>query len=418
MNIEELNHPVLIRQWLSEIKTELNPIHQEIDNIVEINQGKLLKAYQREKISSHHLQGSDGYGYDDEGREALGRVYAHALGSEAAIVRPQFVSGTHAITAALFGNLRPGDEIIYASGNPYDTMKEVLGLVGHSPGNFREYHIHTRILPLTAEGKVNLEKLWEMVNSKTKWIVLQRSCGYDERPSIPIRELKRQIDYIKNHWPHIYVFIDNCYGEFVEEKEPGNVGADLLAGSLIKNPGGGLAKTGGYIAGNKELVEAAASRLSAPGIGMDAGATGGFLDNAFQGFFLAPMVVGEAVKGAQFTAALLQKAGFQTNPKPFTPRTDLIQSVTFQDRDQMIAFCQSIQKHSPVNAHAVPIPGPLPGYEGDVIMAAGTFVQGASIELSADGPVKPPYIAYIQGGLSFVHVKLAVTYALDEMLSI
>ncbi|SDI95711.1 aminotransferase class I/II-fold pyridoxal phosphate-dependent enzyme [Natribacillus halophilus] len=417
MDTTQLHNQRKISRWLAEIEEQWYPLHREIEDIVESNQEKLLKAYQAENISSHHLQGSDGYGYDDAGREALEQVYARAFGTEAALVRPQFVSGTHAITAALFGNLRPGDEIVYASGDPYETMKEVLGLVGNSPGHFGEYDIHTRVLPLTSTGHVNLEHLPDVVNEKTKWVVLQRSRGYDERPSIPIASLAQQIQYIKTRWPEVHIFIDNCYGEFVEKNEPGDIGADLIAGSLIKNPGGGLAKTGGYIAGKKRFVEQAASRLSAPGIGLEAGATGGFLNEALQGFFLAPMIVGEALKGAHFTAALLQKAGLQTSPDPFTERTDLIQSLTFTHRDAMITFCQSIQKHSPIDAYAAPIPGPLPGYEGEVIMAAGTFVQGASIELSADGPVKPPYIAYVQGGLSFAHVKIAVVHALDDMLS-
>ncbi|AXF55053.1 aminotransferase class I/II-fold pyridoxal phosphate-dependent enzyme [Salicibibacter kimchii] len=417
MDTSDLQNASKISRWIEEIEEAWAPLQREIEGVVEANQAKILSAYRKEHISDDHLQGSDGYGYDDAGREALGRVYAHAFGTEAAIVRPQFVSGTHAIAAALFGNLRPGDEIVYASGDPYETMKEVLGLVGDSPGNFREYDIQTRVLPLTPSGDVHLDRLPEVIHEKTKWVVIQRSKGYDERPSIPIQQLEQQIRSIKKRWPHVYVFIDNCYGEFVETIEPGHVGADLLAGSLIKNPGGGLAKTGGYIAGKESLVERAASRLSAPGIGLEAGATGSFLGEAFQGFFLAPMIVGEALKGAHFTAALLEKAGFQTNPAPFTSRTDLIQSVSFQDEEQMIFFCQNIQKYSPINAYVTPIPGPLPGYEGDVIMAAGTFIQGASIELSADGPVKPPYTAYVQGGLSFAHVKIAVIQALDTMMN-
>ncbi|MBM7632676.1 aminotransferase class I/II-fold pyridoxal phosphate-dependent enzyme [Geomicrobium sediminis] len=406
----------VIQQWNDETLEELQHIYKQIDIVCEQNQAKVLDAYQAESISSYHLNGSDGYGYDDEGRDALGRVYARIFGTEAAIVRPQFVSGTHAITAALFGNLRPGDELVYASGEPYATMKEVVGLNGDQAGNFKQYGMTTKVVPLDDTGRVDVALVNDTITAKTKWVVLQRSCGYDDRPSISIEEMKYQIQSIKARHGHVHIFVDNCYGEFAEELEPGHIGADLLAGSLIKNPGGGITKTGGYIAGKESFVVQASARLAAPGIGMEAGATGAFLQDAYHGLFIAPTVVADAIKGAHYTASMLEKAGYETTPSSTTRRTDLIQAVQFGNAEDMISFCQSIQHHSPIDAKATPIPGPLPGYDGDVIMAAGTFVLGASIELSADGPVAPPYTAYVQGGLTFAHCKVAIRRALQSMI--
>ncbi|MFB4158787.1 aminotransferase class I/II-fold pyridoxal phosphate-dependent enzyme [Geomicrobium sp. JSM 1781026] len=404
-----------IQTWEREINIDLSDIYTQIDQTSERNVAKVLDAFQEAGISKHHLVGSDGYGYDDEGREKLEQVYAQIFGMERALVRPHFVSGTHAISAALFGNMRPGEQLVYASGDPYETMQSVLGLTGDEVGNFKEYNMDTHVVPLK-EGRIDLSCVTAAISEKTSWVVIQRSSGYDSRPSITLDELGAYILHIKTHHPHVNVFVDNCYGEFVETEEPGDVGADLIAGSLIKNPGGGIAKTGGYIAGKARFVERAASRLSAPGIGIEAGATGPFLHDAFLGVFMASTVVADAVKGAHFTAAMLEKAGFHTTPSSMTKRTDLIQAVHFGEERAMVSFCQSIQQNSPVDARALPVPGPLPGYDGNVIMAAGTFVQGASIELSADGPVAEPYTAYVQGGLSFAHVKIAVKRALATML--
>jgi cystathionine beta-lyase family protein involved in aluminum resistance len=347
----------------------------------------------------------------------LEKVYADVFGTEACLVRPQIISGTHAIGISLFGVLRPGDELLYITGKPYDTLEEIVGIRGSGVGSLKEYNISYKSVDLTAQGQVDFEEVKASIHEHTKMIGIQRSKGYGIRPSFTVAQIKEMISFVKSIKPDVTVFVDNCYGEFVETIEPTHVGADLMAGSLIKNPGGGLAKIGGYIAGRKDLVEACSYRMTTPGIGAEAGATLYSLQEMYQGFFLAPHVVGQALKGAVFSSAMFEELGMQSEPKWNSERTDLIQSVQFDDRDKMVSFCQAIQFASPINSHVTAYPAYMPGYEDDVIMAAGTFIQGASLELTADGPIRPPYVAYVQGGLTYAHVKVAICMAVDQMLT-
>ncbi|MGG5253689.1 aminotransferase class I/II-fold pyridoxal phosphate-dependent enzyme [Neobacillus sp. SM06] len=404
-----------LRKRVTEVEQRIGNIHRKMDERSESNQFRVLQSFQKHKVSDSHFIPSTGYGYDDSGRDTLEKIYADVFGAEAGIVRPQIISGTHAISIALFGILRPGDELLYITGKPYDTLEEIVGIRGNGVGSLKEFGIGYDSVPLTSKGEIDWKKVEAKISPKTKMIGIQRSKGYATRPSFTIRQIKEMIEFVKEIKKDVVVFVDNCYGEFVEEQEPCHVGADLMAGSLIKNPGGGLAKTGGYIVGNKKLVEACSYRMTSPGIGAEAGASLYSLQEMYQGFFLAPHVVAEALKGAVFTAAMLETFGMKSTPKWDAKRTDLIQSVEFNDRDKMIAFCQSIQFASPINSHVTPYPSYMPGYEDDVIMAAGTFIQGASIELTADGPIRPPYTAYVQGGLTYSHVKMAVCLALDHL---
>ncbi|MBM7693756.1 cystathionine beta-lyase family protein involved in aluminum resistance [Peribacillus deserti] len=405
-------------QRLSEsVEQRIASLHKRADAKIETNQFRVLKSFQKHKVSDSHFNPSTGYGYDDIGRDTLESIYADVFGGEAGLVRPQIISGTHAISTSLFGVLRPGDELLYITGKPYDTLEEIVGIRGNGVGSLKEFNISYQAVDLNDDGRVDFEAVQKAVKPNTKMIGIQRSKGYATRPSFTVDEISEMISFVKELKSDVIVFVDNCYGEFVEEKEPCHVGADLMAGSLIKNPGGGLAKTGGYIVGRKDLVEACSYRLTSPGIGAEAGASLYSLQEMYQGFFLAPHVVGQAVKGAIFTSALLSELGMNTHPAWDAKRTDLIQSVQFDDRDKMVAFCQAIQFASPVNSHVTPYPSYMPGYEDDVIMAAGTFIQGASIELTADGPTRAPYTAYVQGGLTYSHVKIAVLSAVDSLIS-
>lgn len=402
---------------VEEVETQITGIHTEIDRKIEKNQYRVLQSYQSHRVSDSHFIPTTGYGYDDRGRDTLEQIYADVFGGESGLVRSQIISGTHAISIALFGVLRPGDELVYITGKPYDTLEEIVGIRGSGVGSLKEFGIDYNTVNLSENGYVDFEKVKLSISEKTKMIGIQRSKGYATRPSFTIAEIKDMIDFVKSIKEDVIVFVDNCYGEFVEALEPCHVGADLMAGSLIKNPGGGLAKTGGYIVGKKHLVEACSYRMTSPGIGSEAGASLYSLQEMYQGFFLAPHVVGQALKGAVFTAAILEKLGMNTNPSWDSTRTDLIQSVQFDNPSSMIAFCQAIQFASPINSHVTPYPSYMPGYEDDVIMAAGTFIQGASIELTADGPIRAPYVAYIQGGLTYSHVKIAICLAIDNLLS-
>lgn len=413
---EQLVNGTALQSLVTKVEADIKDIHKKIDERSESNQFNVLRAFQKHRVSDSHFIPSTGYGYDDAGRDTLESIYADVFGGEAGLVRPQIISGTHAISIALFGILRPGDELVYITGKPYDTLEEIVGSRGKGTGSLKDFHIDYQSVNLDESGKVDFEKVARTISTKTKMVGIQRSKGYANRPSFTIEEIKEMIDFIKEIDPGIVVFVDNCYGEFVEVKEPCHVGADLIAGSLIKNPGGGLAKTGGYIVGKKEYVEACSFRMTSPGIGAEAGASLYSLQEMYQGFFLAPHVVAQSLKGAVFTSALLTEIGMNTDPSPHARRTDLIQSVQFDDREKMIAFCQAIQSASPINSHFTPYPNYMPGYEDDVIMAAGTFIQGASIELSADGPIRPPYIAYVQGGLTYSHVKIAVCSAVDNLI--
>ncbi len=367
-------------------------------------------------LSDTHFSGTTGYGYDDRGREVLDLIYAKVFKAEDALVRHQIVAGTQAIALCMYGNLRPGDELLSVTGKPYDTLEEVIGIRGGGTGSLREFGITYRQLELLEDGSIDVDRLREVITPKTRMALLQRSRGYSWRPSIKIGEIKRTIDKIKEIKKDIIVLVDNCYGEFVEEQEPVEVGADLAAGSLIKNPGGGLALTGGYIAGKKAYVDNAAYRLTTPGLGKKVGASLGNSRLMMQGLFLAPHIVAESLKGAIFCASLMQKLGFETSPLPEEKRSDIIQAVKFGNPDSMIAFCQGIQKGSPVDAYVTPEPWDMPGYDCPVIMAAGAFVQGSSIELSADAPLKPPFTAYMQGGLVYEHVKLGVMISIKTMV--
>lgn len=381
---------------------------QHADDIAFLNQKKVLDAFHRQKVSDHHFNPSTGYGYDDEGRDTLEKVYADVFRAESALVRPQIISGTHAITIALFGILRPGDELMYISGKPYDTLASIVSGGAQDTGSLKDFGISYQHIDLTSENRIDWAKVEQSVSARTKVIAIQRSRGYDTRPSFTVDEIEEMAERVRRIKQDAIIFVDNCYGEFVEEREPIEAGADLIAGSLIKNPGGGMAKIGGYIAGKAELVEKCGYRMTSPGIGGEAGASLNALPDMYQGFFMAPHIVSQALKGAIFTSALLESAGMETSPHYSAPRTDLIQSVSFKTAEQMIAFCQTIQNSSPVNAQFKPEPAYMPGYADDVIMAAGTFVQGSSIELTADGPIRPPYTAFVQGGLTYEHVKIAV----------
>lgn len=388
-----------------------------VDAVVEFNQEKVIRAFQKHKVSDYHFAGSTGYGYNDRGREVLDLVYADVFGAEAAIVRPHLVSGTHTISAALFGCLRPGDELLFVTGSPYDTLHKVIGKPGDGTGSLSDWGIVCRTVALRGDGSVDWDGVSEAATERTKVFAIQRSRGYDWRPSYTVAEIGEMVRRIKELAPDSIVFVDNCYGEFTEKLEPPEVGADLIAGSLIKNPGGGLAPSGGYIAGRADLVERAAFRITAPGIGGEVGAMLGTTRSLFQGLFLAPLLVGQAVKGSIFAAAVFERLGFETHPRWNDPRTDLIQAIRFPSEGPLIAFVQAVQKAAAVDAHVVPEPWDMPGYEHPVIMAAGTFIQGGSLELSADAPIREPYIAYLQGGLTYAHVKMAVRQACADLMS-
>lgn len=386
-----------------------------IDRIVDRNQFKVIEAFQKHHVSDFHFAGSTGYAYNDRGREVLDLVYADVFGAEAALVRPHFASGTHTISTALFGVLRPGDELLYITGKPYDTLHKVIGKPGDGTGSLQDFGITYDDVALLADGTVDWGTVADKLTPQTKVIGIQRSRGYDWRDSFTVEQIGEMVKRVKSLSPNSIVFVDNCYGEFTEEQEPTEVGADLIAGSLIKNPGGGLAETGGYICGRAELVERAANRLTAPGIGGEVGAMLGTTRGIYQGLFLAPTIVGQAVKGSILAAALFERVGFDSKPRWNDKRTDLIQAISFSSSEHLIAFVQGIQRAAAVDGHVVPEPWDMPGYEHPVIMAAGTFIQGGSLELSADAPIREPYIAYMQGGLTYSHVKFGLLTALQTM---
>ena len=385
-----------------------------IDEISEINQLKVLNAFKECNVSEACLNGTTGYGYNDLGRETLEKVYAKVFKTEDALVRPQITCGTHALALALMSNLRPGDELLSPVGKPYDTMEEVIG-IRPSVGSLKEYGISYRQVDLLENDAFDYEGIRNAINEKTKLVTIQRSKGYQTRKSFSVDEIAHLISYIKSVKPEVKVMVDNCYGEFTEVHEPSEYGADMVVGSLIKNPGGGLAPIGGYIAGTKECVENAAYRLTSPGLGREVGASLNALRSLYQGFFLAPTVTASALKGALFAAGIYELLGFKCVPSMHETRHDIIQAVTFENPDMLIAFCEGIQSASPVDAFVRPEPSDMPGYDSKVIMAAGTFVSGASIELSADGPLRSPYAAYFQGGITWPHVKYGILSTVQQL---
>ena len=388
---------------------------QAIDRMAEYNQGKVLLAMQENKISAACFAATTGYGYDDVGREKLEKVYAHVFHTEAALVRPQITCGTHALAVALSANLLPGDELLSPAGGPYDTLEEVIG-IRESPCSLKEYGVSYRQVDLLPDGGFDYPRIREAITEKTKLITIQRSKGYATRPSFSVAQIGELIAFCKEIKPDVIVMVDNCYGEFVEAREPSDVGADMIVGSLIKNPGGGLAPIGGYICGTEKCVSRCAYRLSAPGLGQEVGANLGLLPALYQGFFLAPTVVAGALKGAIFAANLYEQLGYRVIPTGAEDRHDIIQAVELGSPEAMLAFCEGIQAAAPVDSYATPVPWDMPGYDAQVVMAAGAFVQGSSIELSADGPIRPPYAVYFQGGLTWYHAKLGILMSLQKLV--
>ncbi len=403
-----------VYRYGAKIEERLKDRFREIDERAEYNQMKVLRAMQENRVSAECFNSTSGYGYNDMGRDTLEKVYASCFKGEDALVRPQITCGTHALALALMSNLRPGDELLSPVGKPYDTLEEVIG-IRPSKGSLAEYGITYSQVDLLPDGTFDYEGIKNAINERTKLVTIQRSKGYATRPTFSVKQIGELVAFVKNINPNIICMIDNCYGEFVEEKEPLEVGADMIVGSLIKNPGGGLAPIGGYIVGKKECVENAAYRLTSPGLGKEVGASLGVIQSFYQGLFLSPTVVSGALKGAIFAANIFEDLGFDVIPNGTETRHDIIQAVTFHNKDAMIAFCEGIQAAAPVDSYVTPEPWAMPGYDSDVIMAAGAFVQGSSIELSADGPVKPPYSVYFQGGLTWYHAKLGILMALQKL---
>lgn len=401
-------------QLFQEAKQEVQSKWMNVDNIIFNNQYKVLTAFTSLNISDYHLQGSTGYGYGDLGRENLEKIYANVFGGEDALVRSQIVSGTHAIALGIYACVQSGDKIVSATGTPYDTLLKVIG-DNDKPGTLKALGVEYEEIGLKEDGYIDTDAVLNAIDSKTTLILIQRSKGYQWRPSFTIAEIEALINAIKDKYPTINCLVDNCYGEFIEEREPGEVGADLVAGSLIKNPGGGLAPIGGYLVGKSELIKNASYRLTAPGIGRDVGASLGFNQPAFQGLFLAPSVAGSALKGSILTASIFNKLGFEVLPSWDAPRTDIIQAIKLNKPEAMIALCHGLQMASPIDSHVKPEPAFLPGYSDPVIMAGGTFIQGSSIELSADGPLREPYILYIQGGLTLAHIEISILLAVEQL---
>lgn len=411
---QELGIDAKVYQYGKKFEDQLKERFEEIDRTAEYNQLKVIKALQTHKVSAECFMGSSGYGYNDLGRDTLEEVYATCFKGEAALVRPQITCGTHALALALMSNLRPGDELLSPVGKPYDTLEEVIG-IRPSKGSLAEYGVTYRQVDLLPDGSFDFKNIKKALNDKTKLVTIQRSKGYQTRPTLSVERIGELISFIKSIKPDVICMVDNCYGEFVERKEPLEVGADMIVGSLIKNPGGGLAPIGGYIVGKKECVENAAYRLTSPGLGKEVGASLGVIQSFYQGLFLAPTVVAGALKGAIFAANIYESLGYPVVPNSTESRHDIIQAVTLKSPEALIAFCKGIQAAAPVDSHVTPEPWAMPGYDDEVIMAAGAFVQGSSIELSADGPLREPYAVYFQGGLTWYHAKLGILMSLQKL---
>lgn len=420
MNKNELYKEMGISQAVLEfgekIHNSLENRFKQIDEIAEFNQLKVLQAMQKNRVSESCMLGTTGYGYNDVGRDTLEKVYADLFHSEDALVRPQITCGTHALAIALLSNLRPGDELLSPVGKPYDTLEEVIG-IRESKGSLKEYGISYSQVDLLEDGSFDFENIKKAMKPNTKLVTIQRSKGYQTRPTLSVARIEELITFVKEMNPLVICMVDNCYGEFVETIEPSQVGADMIVGSLIKNPGGGLAPIGGYIVGTKECIENAAYRLTSPGLGKEVGASLGILKDFYQGLFLAPTVTASALKGAIFAATIFEKLGYLVVPNSSESRHDIIQAIEFGSPEGVIAFCKGIQAAAPVDSHVTPEPWPMPGYDSDVIMAAGAFISGSSIELSADGPIKPPFTVFFQGGLTFPHGKFGVLKALQNLIN-
>mgnify|MGYP000273730246 FL=1 len=413
---EELGISKEVYEFGEKIIDGLKERFDKIDKTAEYNQCKVLAAMKKNRVDVACFAASTGYGYNDLGRDKIERVYADTFHTEAALVRPQIVCGTHALTVALSANLLPGDELLSPVGKPYDTLEEVIG-IRESKCSLKEYGVTYRQVDLLPDGTFDYDNIAKAINEKTALITIQRSKGYQTRPTFSVKQIAELIAFVKKVKPGVKVMVDNCYGEFVETEEPSDYGADMVVGSLIKNPGGGLAPIGGYICGTKECVERCSYRLSAPGLGQEVGASLGVMTSFYQGFFLAPTVVAGALKGAIFAANIYEKLGFKVVPDGREDRHDIIQAVELKSEKGMLAFCKGIQEAAPVDSYVTPVPGDMPGYESQVIMAAGAFVQGSSIELSADGPIREPYAVFFQGGLTWAHAKVGILMSLQEMLN-
>lgn len=404
-----------VRRLGEEVLADLAPRFARIDEIAEYNQLKVLGAMRKNRVSESHLVGTTGYGYNDGGRDTLERVYADTFHTEDALVRAQITCGTHALNLALSSNLRPGDELLSPVGKPYDTLEEVIG-IRPSAGSLAEYGITYRQVDLLPDGSLDYPAIGEALNPKTRLVTIQRSKGYASRPTLSVEQIGELIAFIKERRPDVICMVDNCYGEFVQTREPSDVGADLIVGSLIKNPGGGLAPAGGYICGRADCIEQAARRLTSPGLGREVGASLGMNPSFYQGFFLAPTVTAGAEKGAIFAASLYERLGFSVHPAAATPRYDIIQAINLNSPEWLKAFCKGIQMAAPVDSFVTPEPWAMPGYDDEVIMAAGAFVQGSSIELSADGPLRPPYTVFFQGGITWYHAKYGILMSLQKLV--
>lgn len=407
--------PQELQEKVSKVEKKIQPRLEEIDEQVLYNQQRVLDLFRKYHVGEEDLVPSTGYGYDDIGRDKLEKIYADYFKVDDALVRPQFASGTHAISTALFSMLRPNDTLYYLTGTPYDTIQEVIGLAGNKPGNMKEWGINFATTELLDNGEVDYENAKkDIMDPSIKVVAIQRSLGYAVRASFTVAKIKKMIAFVKENRPDVNIFIDNCYGEFSETEEPTFFGADIMAGSLYKNAGAGIVKGGAFLVGRKDLIEGAGSRLTVPGAGKGEGATWGYMRDMYQGFFMAAHTTGEAQKGMVYTAALCEEMGMNVAPKWNDPRTDIVQTVTFGEPDPMIQFCAAIQHYSPMNSFVDPIPYHQDGYEDEVVMASGSFVEGSTIELSSDGPIRPPYRLYIQGGLSYAHVKIAITHAVKD----
>lgn len=412
---EELGVSPKVLDRIEQAESDIRGEFDSLDDIMAYNQYKVLTAFQNNRISDMHFSWNTGYGYNDAGREALERVYADIFRTEAALVRPIIVNGTHALTLTLTGILRPGDELIYCTGAPYDTLEEVIGIRGEGKGSLKEFGVSYQQIELTPEGEIDLAALKEAITEKTRMVTVQRATGYGWRKAITIEQIQEWAGFVHGINPDIICMVDNCYGEFLDVKEPTEVGTDVLAGSLIKNPGGGLALTGGYIAGRQDLIDDISYRMTSPGIGGECGLMFGQTRTMFQGLFLAPKTVNGAVKGAALCAKVFENLGFDVCPKAEEKRSDIIEAVKLGSPEAVVAFCEGIQAAAPIDAHVKPVPWDMPGYDDQVVMAAGAFIQGSSIELSADAPIREPYIVYFQGGLTYEHSKFGVIKALQAL---